>query len=87
MRIFSYFWKQFCFKQFPNSIFSGVSNEVSLNFIILNDSLSQACSLLLFGDVIMFRIFSSEIGESHIIEEGVGKFRKYATCFNCRRLE
>ena len=61
-----------CLKQFVNIILRGVSNEASLIFIILIEIPSQPCALLGLRDLMMFRIFSSEILKSFIKEVGVG---------------
>ena len=53
-----------CLKQFSNINFNGMTNALSLSLIILTDIQSQPCALLGLSDLMIFRIFSSEITKS-----------------------
>ena len=49
-----------------NIILHGMTNAVSLNFIILTDRSSQPCALLGFSDLMIFGVVSSEMIKSFI---------------------
>ena len=59
-------------RQFANIILRGVTNDLSLSFIIFIEISPQPWALLGLRDLMTFSIFSPEISESDIMEETSG---------------